>query len=842
MALAGCIGSSSVPCASGVCASGTVCVQVADPDHPGKPVDDLCVTADQLHACDGLAGGAACEFGGDPTAGRCYDGICLQGGCGNGRVDRADGETCDDGNALVGDGCSASCRSDETCGNGVIDPIVASGQGELCDDHDRDPHDACDGNCQPELPRWTRILYGILPSLRSDTAMAYMTSRSQIVLFGGQRAVTTTALFDDTWVYNGRGWELLQPVSSPPARLGHAMAYDAARDRVVLFGGQTQSTQKAFDDTWEWDGATWSVMAPAGALPPSRAHAAMAYDPRRDRVVLFGGELPGRAARLADTWTWNGTSWTQLPSPQAPGGQSCHAMAYDPSRGVIVMVGVNPSATTVTVWELVGDTWMERTTMTAPPERTEAVLAYDPVARAVILAGGISALGTPLADAWRWNGQDWSPAPSIDTRIGGAAATDPQRRTVVLFGGMLAANGMRGGVAELDGGTWRAPTFANITPRRNLAAAYDARRGEVIMFGGVVGDAGWLPDTLVLGKGLTWKIASAPGAPAAQAEVALGYDARRGQVVAFGGFGAGGASNTTSIWDGAAWSPRGAGPPARRGASMAYDRARDRMVLFGGISASGTLLGDTWEWDGSSWAERTPALPSPSPAPRTRFALAYDPIRKEVVLFGGTDSRTNPNFFDDTWIWNGTTWTPRVLSPRPVPRSSTAMAWNPARARLTLFGGATTEAVFADTWEWDGAQWSTVSVPGAPVRRFGHAMASSPDGSGVLMFGGSLDVGPDNDQLWLLRWESSSPAETCSGYDDRDLDQLRGCADPDCWTVCAPECSPGVSCLADASRCGDGTCDPRETCRICAADCGACTPTCGDELCDPGEVCPGDCP
>src|SRR6185295_4374452 len=39
------------------------------------------------------------------------------------------GETCDDGNKIDGDGCSADCLSKEKCDNGVLNP------GEECD-HD----------------------------------------------------------------------------------------------------------------------------------------------------------------------------------------------------------------------------------------------------------------------------------------------------------------------------------------------------------------------------------------------------------------------------------------------------------------------------------------------------------------------------------------------------------------------------------------------------------------------------------------------------------------------------------------------------------------------------------
>src|SRR3954470_14430105 len=48
--------------------------------------------------------------------------------CGNAHPDP--GEVCDDGNTKDGDGCSADCKSDETCGNGRVDTTV----GEVCDE------------------------------------------------------------------------------------------------------------------------------------------------------------------------------------------------------------------------------------------------------------------------------------------------------------------------------------------------------------------------------------------------------------------------------------------------------------------------------------------------------------------------------------------------------------------------------------------------------------------------------------------------------------------------------------------------------------------------------------
>lgn len=63
--------------------------------------------------------------------------------CGNSIVDTAVGEMCDDGNVEAGDGCSAHCLSDETCGNGFVDESM----GEVCDDGDVGSGDGCRADC-----------------------------------------------------------------------------------------------------------------------------------------------------------------------------------------------------------------------------------------------------------------------------------------------------------------------------------------------------------------------------------------------------------------------------------------------------------------------------------------------------------------------------------------------------------------------------------------------------------------------------------------------------------------------------------------------------------------------
>ncbi len=62
--------------------------------------------------------------------------------CGDGLLDVD--EICDDGNWADGDGCNASCSSDESCGNGIVDV------GEACDDGNVVGGDGCSATCVVE--------------------------------------------------------------------------------------------------------------------------------------------------------------------------------------------------------------------------------------------------------------------------------------------------------------------------------------------------------------------------------------------------------------------------------------------------------------------------------------------------------------------------------------------------------------------------------------------------------------------------------------------------------------------------------------------------------------------
>src|SRR5690606_23525616 len=114
--------------------------------------------------------GEACASGRTPS-GACHGGACRPITCGDHVVDL--GEACDDGNTLDGDGCSATCLSDESCGNGVVDVRF----GEDCDHGVCGmSNDGCSSTCKLEIGSWRSIDQTPITG-RSGMGMAFDVAR-----------------------------------------------------------------------------------------------------------------------------------------------------------------------------------------------------------------------------------------------------------------------------------------------------------------------------------------------------------------------------------------------------------------------------------------------------------------------------------------------------------------------------------------------------------------------------------------------------------------------------------------------------------------------------------------
>ena len=293
--------------------------------------------------------------------------------------------------------------------------------------------------------KWSQCNPSVIPRPRWFHALADDVGRRRVVLFSGFTISPPPYYNSDTWEWNGTAWVQCSPAVSPPARQRHAMAYDVARKRVVLFGGG-DGTGRNLNDTWEWDGTAWVQRLPA-VSPPARLGHAMAYDVARQCVVLFGGYCGGTNPTLGDTWEWDGKTWKQCAPPASPSARHGHAVAYDTVRGRVVLFGGHCGGSIPILndtWEWNGTAWTQRSPATSPAHRTFHALVYNVARRRMILFGG-QGFGNSRNDLWEWDGNDWSspsqaPGPPLP-RWGHAMAYDVARQCVVLFGGDVLIQG-----------------------------------------------------------------------------------------------------------------------------------------------------------------------------------------------------------------------------------------------------------------------------------------------------------------------------------------------------------------------------------------------------------------
>jgi len=276
-------------------------------------------------------------------------------------------------------------------------------------------------------------------------------------------------------------WLQLQPAVRPPGRQLHNMAFDSARNVMLLFGGT--NFLGARNDTWTWNGVDWAPV-PLGVVPPPRWGAGMVYDAARQRVVLFGG---CDAGSRGDTWTWDGVAWLERTPLHTPAARYGLAMAYDAAHAQTVLFGGYNGIVFDDTWTWDGTDWMELAPAHSPPGRWFMNMAHDTARGRCVLFGG-GGFGT-LGDTWEWDGIDWAqqlPAHAPSPRYAATLAYDAAHQRVALFGGDDEAGSQRlGDTWEYDGVDWVLQALPMApSPRRFPVMAYDEAHAHIVLFGG----------------------------------------------------------------------------------------------------------------------------------------------------------------------------------------------------------------------------------------------------------------------------------------------------------------------------------------------------------------------
>ncbi|MCH8197948.1 MAG: hypothetical protein IH904_07690 [Proteobacteria bacterium] len=169
-------------------------------------------------------------------------------------------------------------------------------------------------------PVWTQLFPSPSTPNRSGHSTVYDAVNNSMIVYGGDNSLPAQGgpLDDEVWVLsdadNSGGspaWTQLFPSGTPPAaRVGHSAVYDAAANKMIVFGGQV-STLDPFqgNDVWVLSNANglgggtpaWTELSPSGTLPNIRGGHSAVFDPASNRMIVFGGGH-GAGNNLNDVW------------------------------------------------------------------------------------------------------------------------------------------------------------------------------------------------------------------------------------------------------------------------------------------------------------------------------------------------------------------------------------------------------------------------------------------------------------------------------------------------------------------------------------------------------------
>jgi len=605
-----------------------------------------------------------------------------------------------------------------------------------------------------QVQTWTQ--YGT-PSRFSHTAV-FDTNTKKMVVFGGRNSTTNTNL-NDLWVISTSSLKFVTSTQESPsgpvpsARYGHVAVFDAATDRMTIFGGGTGSPAPCTNDVWFLSSAngqlgtpTWTQASPTGILPTARYHHAAAYDPATNTMMVFGGSNCAKGY-FNDVWILsnaNGASgtpaWRKLfASGTAPTARESASAVYDPVNNLLIIYGGNAGSTNF------GDVW--------------------------VLSNANGTGGNPV-----WT--QLTPAGTApNTRSGHSAIYDSANNRMTIFGGFHLTHSLSDTfVLSFANGIGGTPTWTQLTATGTApqigyhTAVYDSSKNAMYIFSGSSSQAKLSGDDHAFSLSNSNGIGTSQwtrGGPPARFSQSMIFDSATKSLFVFDGQHA--LTNTAidDYWQASNistssdlnWTPvnaSGTHPKARWGQAAVYDSTNKRIMMFGGSAGFPACVNDYWVMTNANntggrkpvWGPITTSGTPPSA--RVHHSAAYDSTTNTLMIFGGFNC--NSTYYSDVWILSGANaisgtplWT--KLTPTgtsPSPRQASSLVYNPSTNTLTVFGGDAGGAPFGDLWVLSFANgtggtpaWTEITASNnGPSARTGHTATYDVENDLMTIFGG----------------------------------------------------------------------------------------------------------
>ena len=255
---------------------------------------------------------------------------------------------------------------------------------------------------------------------------------------------------------------------SPPARSGHSAAYDSTNNIMIIFGGCGGSCAPALSDVWVLSNANgiggtpaWTQLAGLEG-PAGRANSVVAYNAAKNKLFIYGGQdaSSNPCSTLSDAWILSNANglgspsfWSSVEGFGGGGPGNGASSAYNPASDTLTVFG--GMALVSGTCQPTNQLWLEARVFSgplqwfegfpegadgSPPARAFHSAIYDSTAARMLVFGGQDSAGTYLNDTWSllsvliWQQLTPSGGPPA-ARSGNAAVFDSTNQRMTIFGG-----------------------------------------------------------------------------------------------------------------------------------------------------------------------------------------------------------------------------------------------------------------------------------------------------------------------------------------------------------------------------------------------------------------------
>ena len=290
-----------------------------------------------------------------------------------------------------------------------------------------------------------------------------------------------------------------------------------------------------------------------------------------------------------------------------------------------------------------------------------------------------------------------------------------------------------------------------------LTLNYDSDRHLELLTSSPGRDYGGGPTTVSEWDGRSWRDVKSSNGPSQ----GFRFGAYSPDLHALVGIGPAPPQNVTWLYDANGWRqvPATLITPESFPVAFAYDPAHHVILAL-------DATGRTWKFEGTTWMKQDLNPPTPLGG----GSVTFDPQHGSWIFYGGAQQQQQPA---QTWIGNGASWTqlsPPASPPSRSMLSGTHLAWDPVRRNAVLFGGFfgfCCDVVYKDTWAYDGRTWKKL-LDAPPLATPGQIPAASPciastSSYGLLMVSGALQIIDTCGKVAASTPLAPSSVSTCSG-------------------------------------------------------------------------------